>query len=295
MSMEMYNKEQERLCTYIEAAIRDNKEFLIARFSDIESRFVHHYLTRSLTNMERFQITNNAGINVTSDESAKEYVRAVLYAFRDSTIHCTWNEGAMKHCMGESQDYIRRFSPDTPSINAISVDPAIFLNDGVSYNNLWLSKLRGKRILVISPFVETMKAQVNAGALPKIFNEPAYLAENTFVFVKAPLTLAGNHSGVDWRERFAELKAAVAAAGDFDVALAGCGGYGMPICHYIYKELRRSAIYVGGALQLFFGIYGERWRNSDSVKKYIESAGSVWVRPDERPANLHNVERGCYW
>lgn len=295
MSMDMYKEEQARLCSYIEESLAKNKQFLIARFSDIESRFVHHYITKQVTEMESFQITNNAGINLTSKESIKEYVSGVLNAFIDSTMHCIWNEGAMKACMGESQDYIRRFSPKTPSVNAISVDPAIFFSEGVPYKNIWVSKLKGKRILVISPFVETMKLQLERGSLPHIYNEPAYFEDCSFTFVKAPLTLAGNHEGVDWRTRFAELKAAIASAGEFDIALAGCGGYGMPICHYIYKELGQSAIYVGGCLQLFFGIYGERWRNSDSVKKYIEKNPTVWVRPDERPANLHYVERGCYW
>lgn len=295
MLMDVYKAEQAKLCAYIEESLANNKQFLIARFSDIESRFVHHYMTRRLTEIERYQITNNAGINVPNEESAKEFVRTVLQAFRDSTLHCTWNEGGMKQCMGESQDYIQRFSPNIPSVNAISVDPVIFFSEGVPYENIWVSKLKGKRILIISPFAEQMKLQLEQGVLPQLFGEPAYFEDCTFIFVKAPLTLAGNHAGVDWRERFAELKAAVASANEFDIALAGCGGYGMPICHYIYKELGRSAIYIGGCLQLFFGIYGERWLSSSSVKKYIEKNPSAWVRPDERPANLQNVERGCYW
>ena len=45
---------------------------------------------------------------------------------------------------------------------------------------------------------------------------------------------------------------------DFDVALLGCGGYGLPLCNYIRHTLGKSAIYVGGGLQLLFGVMGSR-------------------------------------
>ena len=38
---------------------------------------------------------------------------------------------------------------------------------------------------------------------------------------------------------------------EFDIALVACEGYGMPICNFIKGKLNKSAIYVGGGLQLF--------------------------------------------
>ena len=45
---------------------------------------------------------------------------------------------------------------------------------------------------------------------------------------------------------------------NFDIALLGCGGYGLPLCHFIKTKLNKSAIYIGGGLQLLFGVFGGR-------------------------------------
>jgi len=79
--------------------------------------------------------------------------------------------------------------------------------------------------------------------------------------------------------------------------LASCGGYGMPICDFLVQELGVSAIYVGGALQLFFGVMGSRWTTNETIQKYVKACPSAWIRPseEERPPNLQRVEGGCYW
>jgi hypothetical protein len=58
----------------------------------------------------------------------------------------------------------------------------------------------------------------------------------------------------------------------------------------------KSAIYVGGVLQMYFGIYGERWlrERSDIMRMYLNKH---WSRPkeNERPKNYKEVEKSCYW
>lgn len=49
---------------------------------------------------------------------------------------------------------------------------------------------------------------------------------------------------------------------DFDVALLSCGGYGNHLSYFIYKEMNKSALYIGGGLQIWFGIMGKRWETS---------------------------------
>ena len=80
---------------------------------------------------------------------------------------------------------------------------------------------------------------------------------------------------------------------DFDIALLGCGAYGLPLGSYI-KSIGKQAIVVGGCLQLLFGIMGKRWENDEVIKEYINK---YWVRPaeNEKPYLAGNVEDGCYW
>jgi hypothetical protein len=81
---------------------------------------------------------------------------------------------------------------------------------------------------------------------------------------------------------------------DFDIAMVGCGGFGMPISAYINEELHKSVIYFGGALQLLFGIMRNRWESSPEINKHVNS---YWVKtlPVDIPNNIQYCERGCYW
>jgi hypothetical protein len=56
----------------------------------------------------------------------------------------------------------------------------------------------------------------------------------------------------------------------------------------------KQAIYMGGSLQLIFGIMGKRWENQEYVTKHVNE---YWVRPSEkeRPKQSNIVEGGCYW
>ena len=51
--------------------------------------------------------------------------------------------------------------------------------------------------------------------------------------------------------------------------------------------------YLGGVLQILFGIKGRRWDESDTHLMYNEN----WVYPDrsEIPAGADKVENACYW
>ena len=83
---------------------------------------------------------------------------------------------------------------------------------------------------------------------------------------------------------------------DYDVALVSCGGYGNLVCNYIYEAHNKSAVYVGGVLQMYFGVLGGRWlkERSDVVRLFLNEH---WSRPtaSERPVNCDSIEKACYW
>jgi glycerol-3-phosphate dehydrogenase len=82
---------------------------------------------------------------------------------------------------------------------------------------------------------------------------------------------------------------------DFDVAIIGCGAYGMPLASKL-KNAGKQAIHLGGATQLLFGIKGNRWENGYPTK-IATFFNDAWVRAsaEETPQNAYTVERGCYW
>jgi hypothetical protein len=82
---------------------------------------------------------------------------------------------------------------------------------------------------------------------------------------------------------------------DYDIALVSAGGYGNIMCDHIFKSGKQS-IYVGGVLQMYFGLYGGRWllERPKILGNYLNEH---WCRPseDERPDGFKNIENGCYY
>ena len=81
------------------------------------------------------------------------------------------------------------------------------------------------------------------------------------------------------------------AATEFDIALLGCGAYGLPLAAHV-KRLGRKSVHIGGACQVLFGIKGLRWDGHELISRLYNEH---WVRPreTERPAGYLAVEAGC--
>lgn len=157
----------------------------------------------------------------------------------------------------------------------------------------WTRALKGKKVLVIHPFTETIKKQY--GKREYLFENKEILPEfETLYTVKAVQTIAGASDDrfKDWFEAL-DWMFEQAMKTDFEVAIIGCGAYGFPLAAKI-KSSGRSAVHMGGAVQLLFGIKGKRWDTHPVIGKMYNE---YWVRPDdsERPKGLEAVEGGCYW
>lgn len=161
----------------------------------------------------------------------------------------------------------------------------------------WSHYLLGKKVLVINPFVKSFKKQLTNNF--QIFNDKSkliFLEGQEFVFYESFQTIAGNHIHNDWFETFKIMCKDIENI-DFDIALLGCGGYGLPLCNFIKTKLKKSAIYVGGGLQLLFGVMGKRWEDNNMWKKIILENNAKFIRPSENEIcnNLNTIEGGCYW
>lgn len=165
----------------------------------------------------------------------------------------------------------------------------------------WTRFLEGKKVLVVHPFAESIKAQYKKRKL--LFDNPDVLPEfASLKVIKAVQSLGGANNGFkDWFEALHFMEEQVDKV-DYDVALIGCGAYGMPLAAHC-KYMGKKAIHLGGALQLLFGIKGSRWESSTYGKgwpgidypKLLSNPN--WVRPMEieKTQNANKVEGACYW
>ena len=82
---------------------------------------------------------------------------------------------------------------------------------------------------------------------------------------------------------------------EFDVAIIGCGPWGMPLAGVI-KNMGKVAIHLGGATQVLFGIIGNRWETQypGFTEKFVNEH---WVRPinEETPEWAKTYDKNSYW
>lgn len=151
----------------------------------------------------------------------------------------------------------------------------------------WYEALENKKVLVVHPYSQTIRSQYEKnvefhegqGPLPR-FKE---------LITYRPVNSIGGHN-----EEFPSWGAALQhmvndiSQIDFDVALLGCGLYGIPLSAHI-KRMGKIAIYTGGSTQIVFGIKGKRWDNAGFYNEH-------WTRPfkSDIPKHMEEIEAGCF-
>ena len=163
-------------------------------------------------------------------------------------------------------------------------------------SNPWTKALKGKRVLVIYPFAELI-AQQYSQKRDLLFPGTEILPEFELKVLPAVQTIAGERD-----ERFADWFEALqwmhdeALRIDFDVAIVGCGAYGLPLAAML-KESGKQAIHLGGAVQIIFGIKGKRWEEEEIFQYVRDWFNDAWVNPSEKdtPRRAKEVEGGLYW
>jgi hypothetical protein len=149
-----------------------------------------------------------------------------------------------------------------------------------------LSKLAGKRVLIVNPMSSLMKQQYESGNIKKITPKfPDLLSieslENPYTFFNT-----GPHLSIF------ETTETVCSEIDervFDIAIVSCGAYSSLISDHIRKIHGKDVICIGGSLQTIFGIKTRR-NPGDANNEY-------WIPVPEhlKPVDYMKIEEGCYW
>jgi len=160
------------------------------------------------------------------------------------------------------------------------------------YRDPWTKELAGKKVLVIHPFAEDILSQYkNHRTL--IWKDPDILPEFELITYKSVQSILGIKTPYkNWFEALKKMENDISKI-DFDIALIGCGAYGMPLAAYV-KSLGKQAIHLAGWTQVLFGIIGTRWQNNPRVAPMMNE---YWIHPSKQniPKEAKKVENGCYW
>ena len=254
---------------YIQKLLENNKNVSIGKIGANE--------LNSIINLDVNQnfLFYNVGIFPNNKDIMKKYLNLLKLAIKDLDIIAIW---------GNNLNLQKQLS------NNKSVKVELRALEPYYHNNFWSKILYNKKVLVISPFTDTITEQYKKKDL--IWNNNI-LPKFHLITLKFPLSHGLLNTGYEsfldllnnYKDKIKEI--------NFDIALIGCGGYSLLLCQYI-KLLNKSAFHLGGALQILFGIKGGRWDNHEVISNFFNK---YWVRPNknETPKNKNIIEDSAYW
>ena len=294
--------ENDRFAAYLKCKMDSLFPFIVPRIGGVENEIAllgaHMAQAGRATPDQQEEIAkmmpllkSRAGIALNNVHDACRYADMYLKAFVDADAHFTYSplgKTGAQVVLDRSLPFIDENFKHHDKFDACSLEVLSIVARGEP----WTHALRGLRVLVVSPVVDTIERQVNSGAKPYGFN---MFPECTFSYIKPPQTQGDIPSG-NFGEELAAFQARVSCLTDsFDVALVSAGGYANPICAIIH-DLGKSAINVGGVLQMYFGVYGGRWLSNsrEGLRMYFNED---WVRPSvqEAPPIGLTLEAADYW
>lgn len=275
---------------YIAELIRSGEPFFVGRFGNTELSIVTSVLRnrivgRTPENDERLEewftrSKDGAGIFPCDLSIAGPFSDVILDAAKELDLLAMWHL--------HMEDFvIEEYMKQAKLTYLLRLEPWLA-------ENPWSAALEGKKVLIIHPFEDTIIAQYKKREL--LFPGKNVLPEFELHTLKAVQTMAGLEDPrfKDWFEAL-EYMYEEALKIDFDIAIIGCGAYGMPLGAKL-KKAGKQTIHLGGATQLLFGIKGRRWEEN-YPSKIAECFNGEWTYPaeSEKPANAAIIENACYW
>lgn len=276
-------KEIDEANRLIYEALMSHKPFLAARFGDAELRTLvytldyNYGLRKSFPTYIKTAMHTNAGLFPPTDDNLIKFGHLLWESAADVDVFGVW--------YNLLEDYVIHVqSPDAELVRLEALEP-------YRSKNPWSKALKGKRVLVVHPFEESIKRQF--AQREKLFDNPNVLPDFELITYKAIQTNAGGTCAYsDWFEALDAMYEDISKI-DFDVAIVGCGAYGLPLSARL-KKLNKQVIHLAGATQILFGIRGARWDARPEMQRFFNE---YWTRPSnsEKPKSANDVEGGCYW
>ena len=296
-----HKKSNAKLHEYISKKIEDNQNFIIPRISCVETQQAtftmmltlpqyKEQLPQLLKTLQNGTIImkNNAGIKLTSMESVLKYSQLYLEAFNLCDLYCGWAPfDNVYKTITISHQLLDELYKDKETVYSEALDIYHYI-----YSTPWTTALKGKRLLMVSNFAESIESKIDDRK--QIYGIDLF-PECEIITIRPPQT-----QGTEDSEEFdIELKKFTTKLDEikdqYDIALVSCGGYGSLVCAHIYKS-GKSAIYIGGVLQMYWGILGNRWfKNRPDIIRLFLNKHWTTAKDSEKPRDYQKIEGSCYW
>jgi hypothetical protein len=226
----------------------------------------------------RTRLTVNAGVYPEDDITLSRFCVAYADSQRELDVMAVWFH------RGERR-LVAKFAPQATLASLTALEPYY-------HHRPWSRYLEGMRVLVISPFSETIRSQY-ARREAVWRGKPGILPDFVLDVLACPLSaqlvkpsFSTWFAALDGMQRDMNRR-------QYDVLIVGAGAWSLPLVAHA-KRQGKWAIHLGGATQILFGIRGRRWDDNAFLQGMYNEA---WVRPGpgDRPELSGKIENGCYW
>jgi glycosyltransferase involved in cell wall biosynthesis len=280
----------------IKEFLQNDKPCMIARFGSVEMDCIDNYRERKKSVFKRYfryingdtdtldwnksiiqAMQNNAGFFPIDNLNLNLFSEVMLESMRNLDVLGSWLE---------KENNFKNELLHVKTVRLSDLEPYFHLRP-------WSSVLRGKKVLVIHPFVDSIQTQYKKRI--DLFRNLEILPEFELITYKPVESFAGNHEFLKfdtWFEALETMKKEIEFI-NFDIAIIGCGAYGFCLASFV-KSIGKKSIHMGGATQILFGIKGKRWERENDLSPLFNEH---WSRPleTEVPLNYKTIENGCYW
>ena len=271
--------------------LEENTPFCAGRFGFFELSAMRNFYFAKAGNYQKIleSLKNCAGVFPPMEQTGEEFLELMKNSL-----------GEMDFLLCSGEPFENYFAGQFGKKSLVWV-PNLRLACPWFFEQPWSEALEGQKVLIVNPFAKTIRSQYQHRE--KLFSGTRILPEFTLLTYRSMFTI-GEFQDPAFPDFFTVLEHQFEEISrlDFEVALLGCGAYGFPLAAMITSRLKRTAIHMGGVLQLLFGILGARWDGSrfpgqgpnPGIRPYINE---YWTYPsrEETPEAAAGVEYGHYW
>lgn len=248
-----------------------------AAAGDLEAFF--HSISKAGHELDLLYV--NTGVFPKSADAIASWAEAYLQSLRYLDLIGVWYNA------GE-EEILEKYAPQAILSRVRALEPYY-------HDHPWSKALKGTRTLVVTSFPDTVRRQRRLYRGADLFaNNPDVFPDFELETVRSPFSPAlvpPLHT--TWHEALSSMEDQIRRT-VFDVCLVGAGAYSLPLCAFVRSELGQTAIHLGGAVQVLFGMKGKRWDGNAAISGFYNDA---WTRPlpTERPKGTWRVEGSAYW
>lgn len=282
------------VCEYF----KGDKPFLIGRNGSTELEVLSYIMKNDDDSqlpeklMKRLEL--HSGIFPATQESVFLWVNHYMKALESCDVMA---EGWYLPLVKEEKCILDSVIPNRDKITLRNLEPYYATPD-----LRWTRYLDNKSVAIINSFANTCEEQTYMSKAVWPTHTDTLLPSSTRWYpfrTYFPPNVAGVNIEISWKVKtwheavdlvVEEVKS---SKSKIDVAIIGCGALGMIIASRL-KNLGIQCVLMGGAIQILFGIKGERWIRHPVISKFFNDA---WIFPPEylKPSSANLIENACYW